>query len=128
MKLKHFCGLVETISRLEDMKFFLLANSVTVNNPYFIYIFSFNNSRYQCDKHTEKHNQNKHQPNKEFDRFHLLAHVFIGNCKTYFYVQLFTFVRRIILRNIKIIPGDGVKLEMSPYDLTKGRIVWRSKN
>ena len=28
---------------------------------------------------------------------------------------------------IKIIPGDGVKLEMSPYDLTKGRIVWRSK-
>ena len=29
---------------------------------------------------------------------------------------------------IKIIPGDGVKLEMSPYDLTKGRIVWRDKN
>ena len=29
---------------------------------------------------------------------------------------------------IKIIPGDGVKLEMSPYDLTKRRIVWRSKN
>ena len=29
---------------------------------------------------------------------------------------------------IKIIPGDGVKLEMSPYDLTKGRIDWRSKN
>ncbi len=29
---------------------------------------------------------------------------------------------------IKIIPGDNVKLEMSPYDLTKGRIIWRSKN
>lgn len=29
---------------------------------------------------------------------------------------------------IKIIPGDSVKLEMSPYDLTKGRIVWRSKS
>ena len=29
---------------------------------------------------------------------------------------------------IKISPGDSVKLEMSPYDLTKGRIVWRSKN
>jgi len=28
---------------------------------------------------------------------------------------------------IKIIPGDAVKIEMSPYDLTKGRIVWRSK-
>lgn len=29
---------------------------------------------------------------------------------------------------IKIIPGDMVSIEMSPYDLTKGRIVWRSKN
>ena len=29
---------------------------------------------------------------------------------------------------IKILPGDGVQLEMSPYELTKGRIVWRSKN
>ena len=28
---------------------------------------------------------------------------------------------------IKILPGDKVTLEMSPYDLTKGRIVWRSK-
>ena len=29
---------------------------------------------------------------------------------------------------IKIIIGDKVKLEMSPYDLTKGRITWRSKS
>ncbi len=28
---------------------------------------------------------------------------------------------------IRIIPGDRVKLEMSPYDLTKGRITWRGK-
>ena len=28
---------------------------------------------------------------------------------------------------IKIILGDNVKIEMSPYDITKGRIVWRSK-
>ena len=28
---------------------------------------------------------------------------------------------------IRIIEGDTVKLEMSPYDLTKGRITWRSK-
>jgi translation initiation factor IF-1 len=26
---------------------------------------------------------------------------------------------------IKILPGDTVKVEMSPYDLTKGRIVFR---
>ena len=28
---------------------------------------------------------------------------------------------------IKILPGDKVKLEMSPYDLTKGRITFRYK-
>ena len=28
---------------------------------------------------------------------------------------------------IKILPGDMVTLEMSPYDLSKGRIVWRDK-
>ena len=28
---------------------------------------------------------------------------------------------------IKILPGDKGTLEMSPYDLSKGRIVWRDK-
>lgn len=28
---------------------------------------------------------------------------------------------------IKILPGDKVTLEMSPYDLSRGRITWRSK-
>ena len=28
---------------------------------------------------------------------------------------------------IKILPGDKVTMEMSPYDLTRGRITWRSK-
>jgi len=28
---------------------------------------------------------------------------------------------------IKILPGDKVILEISPYDLTKGRIIWREK-
>ena len=28
---------------------------------------------------------------------------------------------------IRILPGDQVTVEMSPYDLTKGRITWRSK-
>jgi translation initiation factor IF-1 len=28
---------------------------------------------------------------------------------------------------IKILPGDRVKIEMSPYDLTKGRITFRYK-
>lgn len=29
---------------------------------------------------------------------------------------------------IRVINGDKVKLEMSPYDLSKGRIVYRDKN
>lgn len=29
---------------------------------------------------------------------------------------------------IKILEGDAVKVELSPYDLKKGRIVWRNKN
>ena len=28
---------------------------------------------------------------------------------------------------IKILPGDKVTVQMSPYDLTRGRITWRSK-
>ena len=28
---------------------------------------------------------------------------------------------------IKILPGDKVKVELSPYDLSKGRIIWRAK-
>jgi len=28
---------------------------------------------------------------------------------------------------IKILPGDKVKLELSPYDLTRGRIIYRAK-
>lgn len=31
------------------------------------------------------------------------------------------------LHFIRILPGDSVTLEMSPYDLTKGRIVFRQK-
>lgn len=28
---------------------------------------------------------------------------------------------------IRILPGDSVKIELTPYDLTKGRIVYRAK-
>ena len=28
---------------------------------------------------------------------------------------------------IRILPGDRVNLELSPYDLTRGRITWRGK-
>ena len=35
---------------------------------------------------------------------------------------------RLRMHYIKILEGDKVKIEMSPYDLTKGRIIWRDKN
>jgi translation initiation factor IF-1 len=32
---------------------------------------------------------------------------------------------KIRLNFVRIVPGDRVKVELSPYDLTKGRITWR---
>ena len=34
---------------------------------------------------------------------------------------------KIRMNFIRILPGDKVKVELSPYDLTKGRITWRDK-
>ena len=34
---------------------------------------------------------------------------------------------KIRMNFIKILPGDRVKVELSPYDLTRGRITWRDK-
>ena len=31
------------------------------------------------------------------------------------------------MKFIRILPGDKVTIELSPYDLDKGRIVWRDK-
>ena len=35
---------------------------------------------------------------------------------------------KIRMNYIRILPGDKVKVELSPYDLTRGRITWRAKN
>ena len=34
---------------------------------------------------------------------------------------------KIRMNFIRILPGDRVKIELSPYDLTRGRITWRDK-
>lgn len=34
---------------------------------------------------------------------------------------------RLRMNYIRILPGDNVTVEISPYDLTRGRITWRSK-
>ena len=40
---------------------------------------------------------------------------------------LATISGKLRMNYIRILPGDLVTLEMSPYDLTKGRIIWRDK-
>ncbi len=34
---------------------------------------------------------------------------------------------KIRMNFVRILPGDRVKVELSPYDLTRGRIMWRYK-
>ena len=38
------------------------------------------------------------------------------------------YFRQMRMHYIKILPGDRVRVDMSPYDLTKGRITFRYKN
>jgi len=38
-----------------------------------------------------------------------------------------TLAGKIKMNFVRIVPGDKVKLELSPYDLTRGRIVWRNR-
>ena len=40
---------------------------------------------------------------------------------------LATISGKLRMNYIRILPGDRVTLEMSPYDLTKGRSIWRDK-
>lgn len=50
-------------------------------------------------------------------------HVDIGNG----HIILAHISGKLRMNFIRILPGDSVTLEMSPYDLTKGRIVFRKK-
>lgn len=43
------------------------------------------------------------------------------------YIVRCTISGKMRMNNIRLIQGDKVKLEMSPYDLSKGRITFRSK-
>ena len=43
------------------------------------------------------------------------------------HIVLAHIIGKLRMNNIRILPGDKVTIEMSPYDLTKGRIIWRSK-
>ena len=43
------------------------------------------------------------------------------------YVILAHISGKLRMNYIRILPGDKVTVEMSPYDLTKGRITWRAK-
>ena len=43
------------------------------------------------------------------------------------HVILATISGKMRMNYIKILPGDKVSVEMSPYDLTRGRIIYRYK-
>ena len=43
------------------------------------------------------------------------------------YVILAHISGKLRMNYIRILPGDKVTVEISPYDLTKGRITWRTK-
>ena len=43
------------------------------------------------------------------------------------HIVLATISGKLRMNYIRILPGDKVKLEMSPYDLSKARITWRDK-
>lgn len=42
-------------------------------------------------------------------------------------VVLCTLAGRLRMNRIRILPGDSVTIEVSPYDTSKGRITWRGK-
>ena len=50
-------------------------------------------------------------------------HVDIGNGR----IILAHISGKLRMNFIRILPGDKVTVQMSPYDLTRGRITWRSK-
>ena len=50
-------------------------------------------------------------------------HVDIGNG----HIILANISGKLRMNFIRILPGDKVTVQMSPYDLTRGRITWRSK-
>ncbi len=43
------------------------------------------------------------------------------------FVVLATISGKMRMNFIRILPGDKVRMELSPYDLTRGRITWRDK-
>ena len=43
------------------------------------------------------------------------------------HIVLATISGKLRMNYIRILPGDKVTVQMSPYDLTRGRITWRSK-
>ena len=50
-------------------------------------------------------------------------HVDIGNG----HIILANISGKLRINFIRILPGDKVTVQMSPYDVTRGRITWRSK-
>ncbi len=79
----------------------------------------------------KKNKQIKSQKNSEGVEFQgtideaLPAAMFKVVCENE-HVVLATLSGKLRMHNIRIVPGDSVTVEVSPYDLSRGRIVWRN--
>lgn len=84
----------------------------------------------QKNKMAKKNKHTESQKNNEGVEFHgmideaLPAAMFRVICEND-HVVLATLSGRLRMHNIRIVPGDSVTVEVSPYDLSRGRITWR---
>ena len=62
---------------------------------------------------------------KHFDAAHSQAHIVSDGANENGHLVLAHVSGKMRMNFIKILPGDRVIIEMSPYDLTKGRIIYR---
>jgi translation initiation factor IF-1 len=80
-------------------------------------------------KNKKKNNENVYEKEEAIDmqgtiEEALPAAMFKVNCENNLTV-LATISGRLRVNNIRLVPGDSVTVEVSPYDLTRGRITWR---
>lgn len=83
--------------------------------------------------HQQQFGSTTEQSERE-DRLGMMGHVEEALPNTLFKVRcdngllvLCTLSGKLRMNRIRILPGDPVTIEVSPYDTSKGRIIWRQK-
>ena len=63
----------------------------------------------------------------ELENGHQILATISGKLRMNFPLIVASISGKLRMNFIRILPGDKVTIELSPYDLTKGRIIWRDK-